>query len=83
MKDIVRYVILSLICSFLLVVGVLVGYLPELLTEIVGRKYGNNIQELWLHFLAAGLVVGLINAYLTFVVPRMRSEEGSVRHDDS
>jgi hypothetical protein len=83
MKDVVRYVILSLIGSFLLITGTFAGFLPELVTEIIGQEYGNNVHELWLHFLAAGVFVGLINVYLTFVVPRMRHEVRCVRSDDS
>lgn len=70
----VRYIVLSLLATILLMLGVLGRYVPELLF-LVDDDTGEEIKSYWLHLIALGLVLGMTNAYLTVFSTRQRNDD--------
>lgn len=68
-----RYVLLSLLASLLFAVGIIGRMMPELL-EFAGSGAAVAVSEYWWALLVVSLIVGAINAYITFA-PGVRKQD--------
>jgi hypothetical protein len=61
----IRYVLLSLTATILLVLGFIANSFPDLLS-VLGADLAKDIQANWLVLIVLGVVTGALNAFMTF-----------------